>query len=82
MTIPGVRKSSLQINFGKIGKSNWEVKKVDKIILTWSKPPIEFRIFTWYPGTSWILFSKISNNGIFLFLYFYFYYYIYRKNNH
>lgn len=72
MTVPGVVKSSLQINFGKLGgKNNWEVKKIDKIILTWSKPPIDFRVFTWYPGTSWILFTKITNNGNFIFYNFY-----------
>lgn len=73
MTVPGVELVSLYINFGKInnfnvpGEEKWEIKKIDKILLKWEREPIKFRIFSWYPGSSWVLIHNEKHNSKFLY---------------
>lgn len=62
MTVPGVENASLYVNFGLIN-DKWEIKKVDKIVITWQFPPLNFRVFSWYPGSSWVLIVKMGKNG-------------------
>ena len=61
MTTPGLKTASLSIFFGKISDKKWEVKKIDKIKITWKYFPKVYRIFTWYPGSSWTLLKKVEN---------------------
>lgn len=61
MSTPGIKSASLSIFFGKISEKKWEVKKVDKIKITWKFFPKVYRIFTWYPGSSWTLLKKVEN---------------------
>jgi hypothetical protein len=63
MSEPGVRKATLQINFGKTREGAWKTKKIDKIILSWEKEPLDFTIYSWYPGSSWALIAAPKNNS-------------------
>ena len=63
MTIPGEKKATITINFGKLAEEEWEIKKIDKIILNWIRPATTFRVFSWYPGASWNLIAVIKKNS-------------------
>ena len=68
MSIPGQIKQTFIINFGKRGPSDWETKKVDKIIIEWVYKAVDYRIFAWYPGSAWTLVGMFKGNSNF-FLY-------------
>lgn len=64
MSTPGQEVVTLQINYGRIGKkeeNNWEIKKIDYIILEFTKAPKDFKILTWYPGSPWTLIKSVIN---------------------
>lgn len=63
MSSPGQKKASMTLNFGKINDKDWEIKKIDKVIINWALEPTEFRVFSWYPGSSWTMIDMIKNNS-------------------
>jgi hypothetical protein len=63
MTVPGVETATLYVNFGQLPNNLWEIKKVDKILITWDKEPKDYRVFSWYPGSSWVMIYSVKNNG-------------------
>lgn len=69
MSIPGTEKATVTVFFGKLGQEKWETKKIDKISINWSKIAKNFRIFSWYPGSSWILINSTTNNSKIIFFF-------------
>ena len=66
-SVPGEREVSLLIDFSKKTSNNaglLEIKKVDIIKLDWIKEPLEFMIYTWIPGQTWIMRKKVINNKL------------------
>jgi hypothetical protein len=68
MSIPGQAKQTFIINFGKRGPENWEVKKVDKIVIEWIYKAVNYRIFAWSPGSTWQLVGQYNHNSKNLFI--------------
>lgn len=62
MTVPGQKKQTLIMNFGKISEDEWEIKKVDQIVINWFYAAKKYRIFSWYPGSAWVLIGLKNQN--------------------
>jgi hypothetical protein len=64
-SIPGHKKATIQILFGKIKsgphKGKFENKKIDIITISWVREPKKFMVYTWKPGYSWTL-DQVYNN--------------------
>lgn len=66
MSSPGQAKASMTLNFGKLNESEWEIKKIDKIIIEWVFEPLDFRVYIWTPGSSWTVVYIIKDNSKFI----------------
>lgn len=62
MSIPGQQEVTVQLNLGLVDKkkNQWESKKIDFIIIEFTKPPKDFRILCWYPGSAWIMLKSFQ----------------------
>jgi len=56
----------LQIFFGKLEDSSFEIKKVDLIKIDFELAPVKFLVYTWYPGSSWSLLKAFDKNRIYI----------------
>ena len=73
MSVPGQSKQTFILKFGKRGPYDWEIKKVDKLIIKWVYKAVDYRLFVWYPGSAWTLVGTYFGNSKFFHIKIYIY---------
>ena len=61
-SIPGESEVTMQILFGRKLNDRTESKKIDIIKLEWVREPLEFSIYTWSDGQTWMLRKSYKDN--------------------
>ena len=61
-SIPGESEVTMQILFGRKINDRTESKKIDIIKLEWVREPLEFSIYTWSDGQTWMLRKSYKDN--------------------